>query len=115
MRKKYNKLLKLDISKCFDSIYTHSLAWAILGKDVAKSKIGITNQTFAGEFDRFMQVINYKETNGIIIGPEFSRIFAELILQNVDIRLEEKLSEERHYHRQDYQIFRYVDDFFFFL
>lgn len=112
--KKFNKLLKLDISKCFDSIYTHSLAWAILGKDVAKRKISITNQTFAGEFDRFMQLINYKETNGIIIGPEFSRIFAELILQNVDTRLEKKLNLEGHYHRQDYQIFRYVDDFFVF-
>ncbi len=104
----------MDISKCFDSIYTHSLAWAILGKDVAKRKIGITNQTFSGEFDRFMQLINYKETNGIIIGPEFSRIFAELILQNVDTRLEKKLADEGHYHRQDYQIFRYVDDFFVF-
>jgi len=30
--KKYNKLLKLDISKCFDSIYTHSLSWALLSK-----------------------------------------------------------------------------------
>lgn len=112
--KKFNKLLKLDISKCFDSIYTHSLAWAILGKDVAKRKISVTNKTFAGEFDKFMQLINYKETNGIIIGPEFSRIFAELILQNVDIRLEKKLTDEGHYHRQDYQIFRYVDDYFVF-
>lgn len=28
--KKYNKLVKLDISKCFDSIYTHSIGWAVI-------------------------------------------------------------------------------------
>ena len=31
-----------------------------------------------------MQNLNYGETNGIVIGPEFSRIFAELILQEID-------------------------------
>jgi hypothetical protein len=112
--KKFNKLLKLDITKCFDSIYTHSIAWAIFGKDTAKKDIKATNKTFAGEFDKFMQTINYRETNGIIIGPEFSRIFAELILQAIDNGLEYKLRKEGRYNRAEYQIFRYVDDFFVF-
>ncbi|MEA0971733.1 RNA-directed DNA polymerase N-terminal domain protein [Candidatus Megaera venefica] len=70
--KKYNKLLKLDISKCFDSIYTHSLAWALLNKESVKNSIHESKETFAGHFDKLMQQINYNETNGIIIGPEFS-------------------------------------------
>lgn len=112
--KKFCKLLKLDVSKCFDSIYTHSIAWAILGKEIAKRNLSATNHTFSGEFDRFMQTINYRETNGIIIGPEFSRIFAELILQSIDNKLEVKLLKEGLYNKLDYRIFRYVDDFFIF-
>lgn len=114
--KKYNKLLKLDVSKCFDSIYTHSLSWAILGKNSVKESIRESNGTFAGRFDSLMQRVNHQETNGIIIGPEFSRIFAELILQSIDASLEEKL--EREFppikHKVDYEMFRYVDDYFIF-
>jgi hypothetical protein len=63
-----------------------------------------------------MQSLNYAETNGIIIGPEFSRIFAELILQSVDKKLLIKLSKSPYekVHKKDYQIFRYVDDYFIF-
>jgi len=62
-----------------------------------------------------MQQINYNETNGIIIGPEFSRIFAELILQSVDSIVEQELfSKHGLKHKVDYEIFRYVDDYFIF-
>lgn len=112
--KKYNSLLKLDISKCFDSIYTHSISWALLSKESVKEKISESNNTFAGLFDKLMQQLNYNETNGIIIGPEFSRIFAELILQSVDRDLLLILEEKELHHKIDYEIFRYVDDYFIF-
>lgn len=112
--KKYNNLLKFDISKCFDSIYTHTIAWALLNKSIVKDKISESENTFGGQFDRFMQNTNYGETNGIIIGPEFSRIFAELILQQIDFDIYNKLREERIFHKRDYELFRYVDDFFLF-
>lgn len=115
--KKYRKLCKLDITKCFDSIYTHSLPWAIFGKQSIKHDLGKSKTTFAGKFDKLMQMTNEMETNGIIIGPEFSRVFAELILQRVDIELESRLatSETKSLrHRKDYEMFRYVDDFFIF-
>ncbi len=113
--KKYNRLLKLDISKCFDSIYTHSLAWAMIGKNHVKENLGISKSTFAGKFDRLMQRMNYNETNGIIIGPEFSRIFAEILLQSVDKKVELQLRDVcKLKNRVDYEIFRYVDDYFIF-
>lgn len=35
--KKFKKLVKFDIQSCFDSIYTHSIAWALNGgKDTYK-------------------------------------------------------------------------------
>ena len=114
--KKYDNLYKFDISKCFDSIYTHSISWALLGKEQVKDRIECSKKTFGGCFDKFMQNLNYGETNGIVIGPEFSRIFAELILQQIDrnvMRILKSPSSSLHY-RRDYEIFRYVDDVFVF-
>ena len=114
--KKYNKLTRLDISKCFDSIYTHSIGWAILGKEAQKQSLSESNTTFSGQFDKLMRQMNGGETNGIIIGPEFSRIFAEIILQAVDVDLERTLRNGSNplRHKIDYEIFRYVDDYFIF-
>src|SRR5699024_9608290 len=108
-------MVQIDVSKCFDSIYTHSLPWAVLGKDQTKFSLNASKKTFGGRFDALMQDLNHKETNGIVIGPEFSRVFAEIILQAVDVELVRKLFEGANLtHKVDYEIFRYVDDFFVF-
>ncbi|MDO8271254.1 MAG: antiviral reverse transcriptase Drt3b [Gammaproteobacteria bacterium] len=113
--KKYDAMVQIDVSKCFDSIYTHSLPWAVLGKDQTKFSLDESKGTFGGSFDTLMQKLNHNETNGIVIGPEFSRIFAEIILQSVDAELITQLIEEANLtHKVDYEIFRYVDDFFVF-
>jgi hypothetical protein len=113
--KKYDAMVQIDVSKCFDSIYTHSLPWAVLGKDQTKFSLEESKGTFGGHFDALMQGLNHKETNGIVIGPEFSRIFAEIILQSVDAELIKQLAEGANLkHKVDYEIFRYVDDFFVF-
>ena len=117
--KKYNKLLKIDVTKCFDSIYTHTISWAILNKSIVKTNIESSKSTFGGEFDSLMQDLNANETNGIIIGPEFSRVFSELILQQIDIDIFENLKKPDKngntlMHKVDYEIFRYVDDYFIF-
>lgn len=109
LEKKYTKLSRVDISKCFDSIYTHSISWAI--KDKGFSKKNINKISFEHEFDRIMQFSNYNETNGIVIGPEFSRLFAEVILQDVDIQIEKKLLKNNLSYNKEYVIRRYVDDY----
>lgn len=117
--KKYNNMGTLDISKFFDSIYTHSMAWAVFGKNTVKDVIsdtigGSLKDSFSDKFDKLLQKENYNETNGIIIGPEQSRIFAELILQAIDCKVLNSLNENNIIHRQDYEIYRYVDDYFVF-
>ena len=114
--KKYNNLIKLDISKCFDSIYTHSIGWATIGKDAQKEALDESRETFPAKFDKLMQRMNMGETNGIIIGPEFSRIFAEIILQAIDREVKRNLhnAPAKLKHKVDYEIYRYVDDFFIF-
>lgn len=115
--KKFNRLFKFDISKCFDSIYTHSIGWAILDKEVVKKYLSdrkSVENTFWNSFDILMQKLNYNETNGIVIGPEFSRIFAELILQEIDDKAKRELEVSELISKRDYEIFRYVDDYFVF-
>lgn len=116
--KKYQRMCKLDLQSCFDSIYTHSFSWAVNGgKDVYKEIFPFPHddRTFGGAFDHLMQKMNNNETNGIVIGPEFSRIFAEVILQYVDSITESKaLAEKGLRLKKDYEIYRYVDDYFIF-
>lgn len=114
--KKFAHLLKFDIQSCFDSIYTHSIAWATGGgKDIYKESFrSKKDNTFSSKWDKQMQLMNYNETNGIVIGPEFSRIFAEVILQHVDSSVANALEAEKYYLERDYVCYRYVDDYFFF-
>jgi hypothetical protein len=113
--KRFNAMVQLDISRCFDSIYTHSLAWALIGKPAVKAGLGASNRTFPGRFDEFIRSLNHNETNGIVIGPEFSRIYAECLLQKVDQSLLLVLAKEHGLvHKRDFRIFRYLDDYFIF-
>lgn len=115
LEQKYSCMMQTDISKCFYHIYTHSIAWAVKGKDFAKEHIGSKYELFENKLDSIMQHCNYNETNGIIVGPEVSRIFAEIILQRVDLNLLESLKCNAGLRVGiDYEIRRYVDDYFIF-
>lgn len=121
--KRFDKLLKFDISRCFDSIYTHSVTWALLNKRAVKEYLTPKfKNTFGHKFDEMMQRMNYNETSGIVIGPEFSRIFAEIILQRVDKEVEKALfqmklendGDSKFEYKKGYDVYRYVDDYFVF-
>jgi Reverse transcriptase (RNA-dependent DNA polymerase) len=109
LEKKFKMLRHLDISKCFYSIYTHSIAWATKTKEFAKNNTKA--YSFESHFDSLMQRSNYNETNGIVVGPEFSRIFAEIILQSIDRTIQNLLFEKGLIEGVDYAIRRYVDDY----
>ena len=110
--KDYKFMKSLDVSKCFYNIYTHSVTWAVKDKEFAKDNIQF--YSFESRLDKLMQLVNYNETNGIVVGPEFSRIFAEIILQNVDRKVSHHLKEEGFSLYRDYVIRRYIDDYFIF-
>lgn len=96
-------ILKTDISRFYPSIYTHSIPWAIHGKQYAKSN---RNTSDCGNaFDMWMRNAQDGQTIGIPIGPDSSLIIAETILCAVDKTLLSRLSRSRG--------FRYVDDFEF--
>ncbi|MBY5968370.1 antiviral reverse transcriptase Drt3b [Halomonas denitrificans] len=117
----YNHMAKLDVAKCFDSIYTHSIAWALYGKDAVKNVLSDTfpkcvslKGSFGQEFDELIQQSNYQETNGIPIGPEISRVFSEIIFQRIDDDVLKELKDTGIDWKIDYEIFRYMDDYFVF-
>lgn len=103
---------RLDITRCFESLYTHSVDWAIRGHHA--SKHGIGEDVFSTKLDKLFQSANNGQTNGVIVGPEFSRIFAEIILQSVDLAVQATLVEGKLIFGQDYWVGRYVDDYFIF-
>lgn len=112
MEKKFNIFRSLDVSKCFNSIYTHTLYWAVANVETAKDNTNAIG--FANDFDKLMQSMNYNETNGICIGPEVSRVFAEIIFSEIDKRVVSYLSNKELFFGKDYEFRRYVDDYYVF-
>ncbi|MDT8853800.1 antiviral reverse transcriptase Drt3b [Paracoccaceae bacterium Fryx2] len=112
LERKFRHMASLDVNKCFDSIYTHSISWSLKSK--TEAKLTTTAESFGGAFDRLMQSMNYNETNGIIIGPEVSRIFAEIIFNKIDLDIHTSLADQGFKNGTDYSIFRYVDNIYVF-
>ncbi len=110
LEKKHSLLMTLDVSRCFESIYTHTIEWAVRGKDYSKSNLSKGKYTFESKFDKVIRTAKWDETHGILVGPEFSRIFAEVVLQSCDRTIRRNLASQG----VDIQIRRYVDDFYVF-
>lgn len=111
-------LRRLDVSNCFGSIYTHSFGWATSTDAHSKAHLGPLNKFTSSDvgriFDKVMQSSNWGETHGVCVGPESSRVFAEVIFQKIDLDIERQLRAVRLTSR-DYEILRYVDDYFVFV
>ncbi len=109
---KYKYFAKVDYKSCFDSIYTHSYKWIIERNTVDSKKAKNSNLFIV--IDRILQNINGKSSNGVIVGPEFSRMIAEILLQQIDKEVLENLQTYNLFNHKDYRIFRYVDDVYMF-
>lgn len=92
-------IVHADISTCFPSIYTHSLPWALVGKDVAKTNR--SGNHWYNKIDKACQRMKDDETHGLLIGPHSSNLLAEIILVVVDKELWD----------QGYHFYRNIDDY----
>lgn len=93
-------IVRADISTCFPSVYSHSLPWALVGKDVAKSSCGDASQWY-NKIDSACYTLKNGETHGLLIGPVASNLLSEVILTKVDKELYDK----------GYRFFRNIDDY----
>jgi len=102
-------ILQTDISQFYQSIYTHSIPWAIHGKETAK--MNRNNMSFYGnELDKLLRDSQDGQTLGIPIGSDISLVIAELLLCTVDKELESRLTNSCSY---SFKGFRYSDDYEF--
>ena len=93
-------LVQADISTCFPSIYTHSIPWALVGKEEAKRTIHDDNIWY-NRIDRACSDMRNGETHGLLIGPHVSNLLSEVILTVVDKRL----------YDEGYRYVRNIDDY----
>lgn len=107
MSLEYTFMANTDITGCYESIYTHSIAWALHGKSVAKQHKG--DLSYIGNvIDKEIQSMRYGQTNGIPQGSVLMDFIAEIVLGYADKELSEKLKSLK---INDYKILRYRDDY----
>lgn len=77
-----------DVSQFYDSIYTHSVPWALDGKSAEKTRLRTRGQeTAACKVDQAIRHGQEGQTKGIPIGPDTSLAIAEAILCDIDNQL----------------------------
>lgn len=78
--------LVTDVSRFFGSVYTHALPWVINGKEKAKADTKYDSaEVFGNRLDFVSRQTQSKQTIGIPIGPDTSKVSSELLMAGVDV------------------------------
>ncbi|MEQ9506639.1 MAG: RNA-directed DNA polymerase [Hyphomonas sp.] len=101
-----DRAIRTDISQFYGSIYTHSITWALHGKETAKAlwRSGKLKGDLGQQLDDLVRYAQDEQSVGLPIGPDTSRILSEMI----GVALDQEITKEhpaRHY-------VRFVDDVF---
>lgn len=92
-------LVETDIANFFPGIYTHSIAWAVVGR---KNAFKLKNEPrWFNLLDRYIRNSQNEESNGIHIGPHTSNIVSDIVLSQIDKALLDK----------GFSFTRYIDDY----
>lgn len=101
----YKYALITDISSYFPSIYTHSIPWALHGKEISKGNLNGNKTVLLGDaIDTCCRNAQDGQTIGLPIGSDTSHIISEIIGTAIDLELAKHL-------KKSLKGFRYVDDF----
>ncbi len=103
----YDYIIHADIMDCYAAIYTHSIAWALHGKETAK-KNRTDNSLIGNVIDWHIQDMRHGQTNGIPQGSVLMDFIAEMVLGYADLELAKRLKDAD---IDDYRILRYRDDY----
>ncbi len=104
----YNYMILSDISNCYDSIYTHSISWAMHGIEKSKNNKW-DNDLLGNKIDSSIRSMRYGQTNGIPTGSVIMDLIAEIVLAGIDKQMNTRLEDE--IPNDDYRILRYRDDY----
>ena len=87
----YRFVAYMDIARFYHSIYTHSIPWAFHGKASAKTSRGRrASQLLFDQADSIIRNGQDGQSIGIPVGPDTSRVFAEVIGTAIDIEFENR-------------------------
>lgn len=103
----YEYILETDITDCYGSIYTHSIAWALHSKEKAKAERR-DKKHIGNVIDSHIQDMRQGQTNGLPQGSVLMDFLAEMVLGYADVQLSERIETEN---ITDYLILRYRDDY----
>ncbi len=106
MSLKFNCMAITDITNCYGSIYTHSIAWAVETKNIAKKDHSDT--LLGNKIDKIIQDMSYGQTNGIPQGSVLTDFIAEIVLGYADEQISNEINKNK---IKDYSILRYRDDY----
>jgi len=103
---RFKVLIRTDITNFYNSVYTHSIAWALHGRE--KSFLDSRTLDLLGnKIDKLVQYANDGRTNGIPVGSAVSDLIAEILLAKIDQNVSLRLKEEN----IDFLGTRFKDDY----
>ncbi|KAF3363647.1 cobalt transporter, partial [Enterococcus faecium] len=106
---KYQYCMFTDIADCYPSIYTHSITWAMYGKEKVKNDENKCSGSLGDKIDKKISGMQHNQTNGIPQGSVLMDFVAEIVLGYVDLRLSKELKKLENL--KDYKVLRYRDDY----
>ena len=122
----YNVQLKVDITNYYQTIYTHSIPWSVLGKEESKKYFKIKGENpnefanlilrdnkakkykIADTIDTLVRNCNDKQSVGLPIGPDSSFILSEMLGARLDKEISNTIGDI------DYKCIRYYDDYYYY-
>ena len=95
-------LLRADVTQFYGSIYSHSVAWAVEGKQKARSG---SRSLLGNVLDGLITACQDRQSVGIPIGPDTSLVFGELVMCGIDRRIRGKFRGVAGFrHMDDYEL-----------
>jgi hypothetical protein len=102
----YPNAVRTDISRYYPTIYTHSISWALYGKQTCKVNLhnNVFMQNFGNKLDRYVRQCQDNQSIGIPVGPDTSRVIAEIVGVALEAEMAPRLTN------LNGRALRYVDD-----
>ena len=109
----YRLVIQADIKDFYPSVYTHTIEWALHGKE--ESKRSENNNKLGSKIDSLLMCLNNGQTNGVPQGSELIHLITEVLLAYADSCLTKKTRDELQKKGlaefSEYRILRYRDDY----
>lgn len=100
---RHDRYATADVRAFFHSVYTHAIPWAIYGKTWAKENR--QNNHYGNLLDLYCRNAQDGQTIGLPVGPDTSRLIAEVIASAMDVKITKQLGLTTR------DASRYVDDY----